>query len=929
MLQRLLSRLETAEEPVALVIVDTTKQLLDAHERRALAQNYANNLQERDISYAFTSYAASLAEKNKKLLRKNHWDETKIHIIFQESSDFRDVPRINESFGYQCGPPGHPKLAEFFGFRTIVELESQPHLFEQRFKQKSSPFRKRLIAGNCLMIRLIDFLALIDRQIETVARIADPPFRAFVEELIQQLRDYRAGLADYCGLFSNDQNELLLDIYCKVIAQKNSLVNAYYDFFSHLRTPYPNLTEFEALQLIARTSNRYKNTLYLDHGSVITKIGTYLQSDGFSMFLKGRVSFLGETVADDDRPIKGAVMQLSNEDMEACALPGGAFELDPLKFAILTHKRSHKPGIFDNDELLGFLDTVFTKHDKESLPDDGSDEQKSNEPVSPEIARNVSSLTINQDTLQFLNPMTLTKQKETFFDHNLVECSQCGRYVAKKDVKIPSKDTVCSAHCFAKKLISAVPELAQLLEPATPLTAEQISFLKRCAALCFYQSITLTPGILLSKNYFFHLLHENIAQKFSTLAALGTDHRWARTTDCLKKIGVRIQNLSLWIAVFTRAKQAYRSDFLALIKGRSYKEIKELTNAPLFDSKGGLKKQQTAQLAYLKEFHELQNLKHDELMALIYKHVVKEIVKKLGLSTLDFEKELTFEKVITIEMGEKEGTKLEQLAAKTEQLITVSKPSSLLDSSSDDEDEMGLVDVPPVTKASASRDSASRDSEDFKLRPEKKPSWHKEIIDRLGDREQYSIQLYKVRSYFDFKHQSAAIRALLKPDAWTYSYRVGVLFELAQSLADKGSTVIRDQYHMPVISYTAEDCEASIGSRLNINHLFSQQIDQYLESYGIYEELDNLIQVSIPGEIIDGLQNKTIGFFQYSFRKSDCVCIHRCFVRYDSQSHGNKFISHALRTSLQQFLKHHLEELQKEGDQAYTQVVERLNVLTS
>ncbi len=103
---------------------------------------------------------------------------------------------------------------------------------------------------------------------------------------------------------------------------------------------------------------------------------------------------------------------------------------------------------------------------------------------------------------------------------------------------------------------------------------------------------------------------------------------------------------------------------------------------------------------------------------------------------------------------------------------------------------------------------------------------------------------------------------------------------------------------------------------MDLNHLFTRTVDAFLNEYGIAEEIDGLIQVSIPGEIAYE-DTKKVGFFQYSFTPQ-WVCIHRCFKPYDVSS-NDLYVSKTLKKILYDFLRNECSL-----DSSYTAIIKDL-----
>lgn len=123
---------------------------------------------------------------------------------------------------------------------------------------------------------------------------------------------------------------------------------------------------------------------------------------------------------------------------------------------------------------------------------------------------------------------------------------------------------------------------------------------------------------------------------------------------------------------------------------------------------------------------------------------------------------------------------------------------------------------------------------------------------------------------------------------------------------------------IPTLRMQDEIFGSTVREKLDLSHLFSRQVDQYLQSRGIVEFENERIKVSIPGELSDaGILR--VGFFQYTFIPKDWILIHRCFVNYDSHAADNLFVSKVLRRVLYDFLAN-----TKQNETGYSSVISDL-----
>ena len=149
-----------------------------------------------------------------------------------------------------------------------------------------------------------------------------------------------------------------------------------------------------------------------------------------------------------------------------------------------------------------------------------------------------------------------------------------------------------------------------------------------------------------------------------------------------------------------------------------------------------------------------------------------------------------------------------------------------------------------------------------------------------GGYKPYTISLFKTRSIYANRSYKIRLQTWKACRGTKESKRIQLLFALAHEAQEQGCSLYSNSYGCPAIEYNDEKYDASLREKLDLHHLFSRTVDIFLHTrYGIAECIENLIQVSIPGEIAyDDI--KQVGFFQYSFTPK-WVCIHRCFKPYD------------------------------------------------
>ncbi len=99
-----------------------------------------------------------------------------------------------------------------------------------------------------------------------------------------------------------------------------------------------------------------------------------------------------------------------------------------------------------------------------------------------------------------------------------------------------------------------------------------------------------------------------------------------------------------------------------------------------------------------------------------------------------------------------------------------------------------------------------------------------------------------------------------------------------------------------------------VAQKLDLKHLYSPKVDRYLKKFGIVEKIsieNTVLEVSIPGELVDNHGQIVIGFYQWGFNAHN-ECIHRCFRPYTDKT---QFISPLLKKSLKPFIENNYNAL--------------------
>ena len=191
----------------------------------------------------------------------------------------------------------------------------------------------------------------------------------------------------------------------------------------------------------------------------------------------------------------------------------------------------------------------------------------------------------------------------------------------------------------------------------------------------------------------------------------------------------------------------------------------------------------------------------------------------------------------------------------------------------------------------------------------KEPRLVQELQGLLAGNEPYTIELFRARNYVEITQSMRdAFTEFQKCTGFEEALRVKGVFVLADLLRSKGLVkVVRNVYGRPTIVCTEKDISPELVEKLNIDHLFTKDVDRYLQTFGIVNRCGNSIQISIPGRITFKDNTFAVGFFQYSLikdAKNAWILIHRCFASYNASLDG-EYISNELRQSLLDFLKFH------------------------
>ncbi|MBA2307587.1 hypothetical protein H0W26_05645, partial [Candidatus Dependentiae bacterium] len=383
-----------------------------------------------------------------------------------------------------------------------------------------------------------------------------------------------------------------------------------------------------------------------------------------------------------------------------------------------------------------------------------------------------------------------------------------------------------------------------------------------------------------------------------------------------------------FLSVYNITKQNYFQDLLKCSLHQSYTSF-EAKQGILFDEKGSCAKLQKVAYATLKKTLNLSDNTDDISLLFLYNELIERINRKVGLP-LD-----SLEDLLAVTYKDQDISELLRLMGYTKNPLVFTKKKHsekkrILHSSNPQqrEDDISLTigSYPssfvqtPFDQTSFGQIIPSDNGLPFTLPQYRQRKKVRTIKASFAACMPYTISLFKAQHLIP--EELVEIQIPWKACQGTSeSWRVKVLFALADSLALQKPILKLTTFGCPLIECNDESYDESIREKLDLNHLFTRLVDSSLRSYGIAEKVDNLIQVSIPGEMGDCQGRKKVGFFQYSFIPDTWICIHRCFKSYDANQYGI-YISPALRKILYDFLI-----TISMADDSYRDVIDHLKLL--
>ena len=480
-------------------------------------------------------------------------------------------------------------------------------------------------------------------------------------------------------------------------------------------------------------------------------------------------------------------------------------------------------------------------------------------------------LTLGRCTL-YVDPKTYRVKHTPFHDHSITTCLQCEASLPGSHAlaRYPKKKSLCSNACLRKYVVTTqAPELEKLLAIDT-LDKEERAVLQHLATVCYLRFLSLAPSTNTAESAYFELNHPQISKQLTSLIKQAPDNpAWQRALSLAQALGIDIHQLHIFNEIYYRVKKKYLEELLKAAKQRKYSEL-SLDAVPDFDSLGRIKLLQTKQFINLRR--QFGQLKSTPALSFpqFYGNLVKAIAEKVPFFPNLLEQELTV----------------------TPQEEGVFAPQPPATQAPTKEFYIEQIELPQM------QEEPQKELPEETL-PSVQPIQTIDIPCLFARRLPYTIRLFNPTPFVAHEDQTGKAK-WAQCTAVQTSYRINTVTALAEVIEDTAE-IVPTSYGSYMLNCTDTDYDISIRTKLDLHHLFPPIIDKYLRRYGIVEQVDDLIQLSLPGLIRydDGTIEQ--GFFQTTFIPDKWICIHRCFKRYTCQE--SKYISPALSNVLERVTK--------------------------
>ncbi len=488
---------------------------------------------------------------------------------------------------------------------------------------------------------------------------------------------------------------------------------------------------------------------------------------------------------------------------------------------------------------------------------------------------------VAQEKITYVDSTTGKISNSPFLDSTQIPCISCTMPFTTHTASMffNANQAACSLACATKQVTKKCPKLTALLQKEE-LTPQEIRSLQQLAALCYLRYISLSPTSKSFDGLYAELNHPKLKEQLTRISAATDNPSWQQTLSLASECEIYVRQLLTYNEFFIRLKKDYYKALLSQAKKRRYDQL-SLEVAPAFDEKDRLGLLQDKQFQSLIQRFNGKKSTPTLVFSGIYYELMNTIAQRVSFSPD------ALEPALSIEQADKPLEELlEWLGEKPED-----KPQ---DPSFSVEHYAPKVIQEPIPKTT--------EEPPVELPTEEPtPTIGTATIPCLfAQQVPYTIKLFNARPLVPLESQTGralwATHGPLKP-----SYRIKTIVALADSMKDTAE-IIPTVYGSLMLNCTDQEYDISLREKLDLHHLFPPLVDQYLHKYGIPEQVDDLIQVSLPGTITyeDGVIE--VGFFQVTFTIGSWVCIHRCFKRYTQQK--STYISPALEKALTTSLNH-------------------------
>ncbi len=503
-------------------------------------------------------------------------------------------------------------------------------------------------------------------------------------------------------------------------------------------------------------------------------------------------------------------------------------------------------------------------------------------------------------------------------------CNTCNLSMQRCNAFATTATTLhCSLKClitpFLKQETTTLP-LSMLLKEDSTLSSEEKLILKQFGALCYIQAALLMPSVGYEEGIVYQLPLSRIIsclEKIITCPPTHTSDVWKKTLALCSLWKIDVSYIKTFLSMYKNTKDTYLKTLLKTNmtsenfysgsdSGFSGNKIIELIRASLFEK---LKK----------EFTFSRSTDNNSLL-FIYRELVKRIHKRVGLPFERIENLLT----LTYEHDDLEAILAYIGYEKNPLILSKKKPKKISDKthslsreevSTSSEEALPRLTEQTFTTSTTSTTSTTGNNHVFRPTSSARKKRVHTLRAYYGGCNPYTISLFKTRSSLPDELRET-LTTWKSCQRIKESKRIQLLFALADQAQEQGCTLYSNAYGFPAFEYNDETYEKSLREKLDLGHLFTRTVDSFLHTYGIAECIDNLIQISIPGEITYNDIRK-VGFFQYSFTP-EWVCIHRCFKAYDTDS-TDTYISTTLKSVLYNFLTNECST-----DDSYADIIKKL-----